>query len=92
MRAPDRMAVACALLLAADAVALAAYLAAPAPQQDRTAPFPEPSDRPLLESPQQVRESRETGRCAFWVGDDYYVVEGLPEGYVDYSEAWQGPA
>ena len=44
------------------------------------------NDRPLLESVQQVYDYRKTGYATFHIGSDYYVVENLPEEYVEYSE------
>lgn len=83
----DRLPTAIALLLAVGAVALAACIAAPHPGAQPAGFVPEPKDRPLLESPQQVWEARATGVGCFRFGGEHYVVENLPEEYVDYS-AW----
>lgn len=44
-----------------------------------------PCDKPLLESAQQVQEANLRGRCAFRIGSELFVVEGLPRNYIDYS-------
>ena len=46
---------------------------------------PGPKDRPVLETVQQVWEARTTGVSRFHFDGVYYIVEDLPNGYVDYS-------
>ena len=42
-------------------------------------------DTPLLNSRLQIEQARQTGIFAFKFDGEYYVIEGLPKGYIDYS-------
>ena len=44
------------------------------------------NDLPLLNTVQQVYECRRTGYATFHIGKEYYVVDNLPEEYIEYSE------
>ena len=42
-------------------------------------------DTPLLHTRSQIEQARQTGIFAFKFDGEYYVIEGLPKGYIDYS-------
>lgn len=69
------------------AVALAVAVAGPATPAEADDCFASVHDRPVLEDPDEVISARRTGWCAFRFDGVYYIVENLPEEYVDYS-AW----
>ena len=85
MRARAMAACCCAVL------AVSAVLPAMSPRHaERASPpdfLPEPKDRPVLETVQQVWRARTTGVCDFEFDGVHYVVSGLPKEYIDYS-AW----
>lgn len=42
-------------------------------------------DRPLLETVGQVTDARLHKPCSFRIGNELFVAEDIPKGYVDYS-------
>lgn len=66
--------------------ALAIFLAQPFCAFAKTdCDFLRVNDRPLLESMEQIVEARTTPYTSFRIGSDYFVVENLPRGYIDYA-------
>ena len=42
-------------------------------------------DTPLLHTRSQIEQARQTGIFAFKFDGEYYVIEGLPNSYINYS-------
>lgn len=63
-------------------VALLVARSQPAGYEPAPAEWPEIGDRPLLTA-EQAAEARETGAAAFVCAGEHWIVEGIPDEYIE---------
>ena len=73
------------LALIVGASVLLALQSQPAGYAPHPADWPDISDRPLLTA-EQAAEARETGAAAFDAAGEHWIVEGIPDEYIERTD------
>lgn len=73
------------LALVVGATALLVAQSQPAGYEPAPAEWPDISDRPLLTA-EQAAEARETGAAAFDAAGEHWIVEGIPDEYIERTD------